>query len=550
MRFKAFVVLFAVLFSVTFAFAQDAASNDQNQSLGDFAKKVRAARDDQSGAQYDSGANPGQSQSLGDIARKYRANKEPDVVVTDEDAKTLFKEIDAILKFASQDAHLPIRTPVKHKVIGRDEVDKMMADYLAKDEERKKIQQSELVMKKFGLLPANFELQKFYATSGHELAGFYAFDDKTMYLLNWIELSKQEPVMAHELTHALQDQNFDLPKWNGIHGSSAANKADTIDTEARLAAVEGQAMVTFLDYMIRPSGRTLADIPNAVDTLRSIILSSYDSGVSFHNAPPLLKETTYFPYLDGFAFEMEVQKREGTDAAFAGVFRRPPHNTHEIIHPEDYIARARPATFALPDLTLAMGANYKPYDSGEIGELDVRIMATSFGRENDAYTVAEQWNGGSYQAVLQPSSASKPAADLTPRDLGLVYVSKWKTYVAAARFAQLYETALLTRTKAASPTAPTECPKKTECAIKWSAHFTTDDGPVTMEVAKDNTLVITQGLQESAVTQVKQALAHSPQGDSRASAASELSLKFAALPQMRALREQVLEQIIANAGRF
>ena len=383
----------------------------------------------------------------------------------------------------------------------------------------------------------------------HELAGFYAFDDKTMYLLNWIELSKQEPVMAHELTHALQDQNFDLPKWNGIHGNDAANKADSIDTEARLAAVEGQAMVTFLDYMIRPSGRTLADIPNAVDTLRSIILSSYDSGVSFHNAPPLLKETTYFPYLDGFAFEMEVQKREGTEGAFAGVFKRPPHNTHEIIHPEDYIAHVQPATFALPDLTSAL-ASYKLYDSGEIGELDVRIMATSFGRENDAYTVAAQWNGGSYQAVLKPSAATKPTADLTPGDLGLVYVSKWKSYQAAARFAQLYQEALLKRSKATGPTAPTECLKKTECAIKWSAHFTTDDGPVTMEVAQDNTLVITQGLQESAVTQVKQALAHAPQGDSRASSEPELSLKFAALPQMRALREQVFGAVVANAGRF
>ena len=549
MRFRLFALLLTVVFTAGFTLAQDAADGGQNESLGDFAKRVRAAKDDDSSAQQTSATTqapgPTQPESLGDVAKKYRENKKPDVVVTDEDAQDLFKQIDRIVNFASQDTHLPIHGEVKHKVIGRDEVDKMMVDFLAEDEERQNIQKSELVMKKFGLLPANFQLQKFYSTSGHSLAGFYAYKDRTMYLLNWIPLSKQQPVMAHELTHALQDQNFDLTRWNGIHSSHSADKTQQIDTEARLAAVEGQAMVVFVDYLLRPSGKTLADIPNAVETLRSILLSAYDSGVSVHNAPPLLKETTYFPYLDGFAFEMEIQKQEGTQGAFAGVFAHPPRNTHEIIHPEDYIAHTGPQDFSLPDLTSAIGAGYKPYDSGSMGELDVRIMATSFGRENEADTVASQWSGGSYQAVVKPFATAKSASDLTPSDLGLVYVSKWKSYAAASRLAQLYEAALLKRSKTTGATAPTECKPPANCASRWSASFISDEGPVAMEITADNTLIITQGLEPTTVTLVKEALAH-PQGQTRASAEPELSLKFAALPEMKALRESLLEAVVAK----
>lgn len=500
-----------------------------------------------------SSAEPEQ-QSLGEIAKAIKAKKKPEVVINQDDAEKLFREVDSILSFASESSELPKKTTVKYRLLGRDDVDKKLADSYSTDESSKRILHSELVLKKFGVLPDDFQMQKFLTTrGGSDLAGFYDFRDKTMYLLNWIALDKQRPVMAHELTHALQDQNFDLAKWrnpnrNNINDPLADDKG--VETDARVAATEGQAMLVYLDYEIRPMGMKLADATDRFEILKTRILNTYDSPVTFHTGPLIFSELARFPYFDGFAFELEVLKRAGTRAAFAGVFARPPRDTHEIMQPEAYLAETRPAPFSLPNLMPALGSGYKPYDSGSIGELDVRIMAKQFGRENDAYSVAPFWNGGAYLAVRKPSAAEKPDSSLVPADLALMYVSRWKTAAAAERFAELYKSAILKRSKLfdAAAAKSTQCDSKTpDCTARWRARFDTDEGPVVMEISRDNTLMITHGLEDSAVNQVKIALARDADS-TRASAEPELSLRFINVPAVQAMREEIVKQLTTRLG--
>jgi hypothetical protein len=493
--------------------------------------------------------NDAQQESIADIARRLRAKKKPEVVITEDDAQTLFKEIDSILTFASGSSDLPKHSSVKYRLIGREDADKQVLNARANDEAVKKIQHSELVLKKFGILPDDFHLQQFLNDRGdEELAGFYDFRDKTMYLLNWIPLEKQRPVMAHELTHALQDQNYDLLTWRNpsvkeVQEEDNARSDDrTAETEARIAATEGQAMLVALDYELLPLGVKLSNATDRFDGYKNRILGVYDQPAVFHNAPLIFSESARFPYFDGFTFELELLKRAGTAGAFAGVFTRPPRDTHEIMHPEDYLAETRGAPFTLPKLITALGSGYKPYDSGSIGELDVRIMAKQFGRDNDAYTVAPQWNGGAYLAVRKPVAASKTEADLKPSDLALIYVSRWKTAAAAERFAVLYKSALIGRSNAfdAASAKGVTCSSKTpDCTSRWYAHFATDQEPVAMEISSDNTLLITQGLDESLVKEVRQAVARAT-FDTSAASEPELSLRFMDLPAMRALRTEIL----------
>ena len=68
-----------------------------------------------------------------------------------------------------------------------------------------------------------------------QVAGYYNVKDQTVYLLDWIEPAAQRAILAHELTHALQDQNFLLEKWNKGPGESDDKKkkkwsADNLDT--------------------------------------------------------------------------------------------------------------------------------------------------------------------------------------------------------------------------------------------------------------------------------------------------------------------------------
>ncbi len=507
-------------------------------------------------AQDTAAANAEPQQSLADIARAIKAKKKPEVVVDQADAEKLFGEVDSILQFASQSSELPKKTAVKYKLLGRDEVDKKFAQALSTDESTKRIQHSELVLKKFGVLPDDFEMQKFLTDrGGQDLAGFYDFRDKTMYLLNWISLDKQRPVMAHELTHALQDQNYDLAKWrnpksNGKGDDDPLADDKGIEQDARVAATEGQAMVVFLDYEIRPMGIKLSESTDKFEVLKTRIMSTYDSPVKFHAAPLVFTEIAKFPYYDGFAFELEVLKRAGTRAAFAGVFARPPRDTHEIMQPEAYLSQTRPAPYSLPNLMPALGSGYKPYDSGSIGELDVRIMAKQFGRDNDAYSVAPYWNGGAYLAVRKPSAQSKTDDKLVPADLAMMYVSRWKTAAAAERFAELYKNAIVKRSKLfdAAAAKGSQCGANTpDCTSRWRARFDTDEGPVVMEISKDNTLMITQGLEDAAVQQVKLALARD-NGTTRASSEPELSLRFINEPAVQAIREEIVKELTTRLG--
>ena len=101
-----------------------------------------------------------------------------------------------------------------------------------------------------------------------QVAGFYDDKTKTVNLLDWIDPDEQKPVLAHELTHALQDQRggSDEMVGGGLggHREECARRTmqhiqtDEADT-ARDAVTEGQAMVVFLDYTLRPLGQDAAE---------------------------------------------------------------------------------------------------------------------------------------------------------------------------------------------------------------------------------------------------------------------------------------------------
>src|SRR3954464_1353773 len=222
--------------------------------------------------------------SLADIARSIRAKKKPEVVINQQDAEKLFQEVDSILSFASASSELPKRTTVKYKLLGREDVDKHFADALANDDAAQRLQRSELALKKFGMLPDDFQVQKYLANRGGDFAGFYDPREKTMYLLNWISLEQQRLVMAHELTHALQDQNYDLTKWrNPSLKNSVEDKGVEID--ARVAAAEGQAMLVYLDYELKSVGMKLAESTDRFDVLKTRVMSAYDSPMKSSTGP-------------------------------------------------------------------------------------------------------------------------------------------------------------------------------------------------------------------------------------------------------------------------
>src|SRR5579864_885479 len=184
---------------------------------------------------------------------------EKDHKITPDEAKELFQSVDQILHFASRDTLLPIKHSVKKAMVGRDEVEKYISDKFKDDADRIRFERSELVLKKFGLIPRKFNLHDFLIKLlGEQVAGYYDEKKKTMNLLDWVAMDMQKPVMDHEMTHALQDQSFDLTKMTKKdeeiekRGPEEPNALIQIDEEstARTAIMEGQAMIVFADYVL------------------------------------------------------------------------------------------------------------------------------------------------------------------------------------------------------------------------------------------------------------------------------------------------------------
>ncbi len=137
--------------------------------------------------------------------------EQPEHHITKAEADDLFRAVDEILAFDSQKTGLPIKHPVKRKLTSRAEVQKFFLDSFKDDESAKRLRQAELVLKKFGLIPRDASLAgTLLALYTESVAGYYDPKTKTVYLLDWLDPESQKPVLAHELTHALQDQNFGI----------------------------------------------------------------------------------------------------------------------------------------------------------------------------------------------------------------------------------------------------------------------------------------------------------------------------------------------------
>lgn len=366
----------------------------------------------------------------------------PEIRMTQTQAKELFASVDTIMQFASDDSKLAIKNKVKRRLTSRDAVEKYLVDKMKDDKDAKRMERSEIVLKKFGLIDQDFHLQPFLVSLLKEqIAGYYDSKTKTVNLLDWIEPDTQKPVLAHELTHALQDQRVNLDKWEGqsnddlSHNVAEDNQhieTDEQDT-AREAVLEGQAMAVLVDYSLKPMGQSVISQPDLVKAKADEQSVDADSPV-LERAPLLLQEALLFPYREGLKFEVDLLQDKGPGGAFGGVLDRPPATSFEIMNPRAYEARVKVPLLKMPDVHPLLDADYAPYDIGVMGQLDVRILAELFGGPQTAAALTQSWAGGIYYAVQKKDSPNKNST----ASISLLYLSQWKSPDAAAAFARMY----------------------------------------------------------------------------------------------------------------
>jgi hypothetical protein len=166
---------------------------------------------------------------------------------------------------------------------------------------------------------------------------------------------------------------------------------------------------------------------------------------------------------------------EGQHDAFAGALDNPPTSTWEIINPRDYEKHQAPPIPLLPDIHPLVDKLYRPYDIGQVGQLDVHILTGLFGGDNAARDLTPAWDGGIYWAG-QLRSATTPAQQDSTASIALFYLSVWKSPASARAFTRLYAGELGRKYSGLKPDPADQLPPSNDGSIQQA--WTTDEGPV------------------------------------------------------------------------
>lgn len=207
-------------------------------------------------------------------------------------------------------------------------------DYLIKTIDTKipkeRLRAESLVYRAFGFLPQTFNyeegLVKLYLD---QLGGYYDPVKDHFVMAAWMPAVLQVTIAVHELTHALQDQYYDLVAFTDQKIFSSD------ELLARSALVEGDATAVMMDYTSAMIGQPPLSKRGDVGSIMFQNVAGSALMPSLKSVPDSLKLMLMFPYTSGLRFAHELLKKGGykeIDKAFLS----PPRSTEEILHPEKY----------------------------------------------------------------------------------------------------------------------------------------------------------------------------------------------------------------------
>jgi len=312
----------------------------------------------------------------------------------------------AVLRETSEIRELSILKDVKSGAQSRAQIERMIIRNLESETTPEEMHASEVLLKVFGLAPKDFAYRAFLIKLlTEQVAGYYDPKAQQFYLADWIELEGQKPVMAHELTHALQDQHFNLKRFE---------KWPKGDSDAELAAhalIEGDATLAMTLYMAKNPMVALAFIRS---------LGAQEAAAEqFKQAPRALRESLLFPYEQGSAWATQLYRRGGWEMV-SQAFTKLPQSSEQILHAEKYFSHEAPQKLTLPDFKPLLGPAWKRIDYDVNGEWGCYLILDEFLNDSvESKRAAAGWGGDRY-ALYETGKANETfIAELTAWDTPL-----------------------------------------------------------------------------------------------------------------------------------
>ena len=294
---------------------------------------------------------------------------------------------DEVLQEMSAITGWELKTPLKKSIRSRQEIHAYVLREMDDEKDAKERYASKRSAEAFGLIPKGFDLDGFMVDLlTEQIAGLYDPKAHEFYIADWIDPEDQRTVMSHELTHALEDQHFQIEAW-----VKAARPNDDAEM-ARESVLEGSATAAMLEYMLKEKGLKLRDLH---DIDPSIFVGDLAETPMLKKAPSFIKDSLMFPYFGGLTFSLAVLKNDGWKG-FASVFARPPASTQQIMHPDLYRTgkSLMPIKLNLPDGL--PGSDWTLLEENSMGEFGWKEVLKQFLDADRAGKLAAAWEGDVY----------------------------------------------------------------------------------------------------------------------------------------------------------
>lgn len=314
---------------------------------------------------------------------------------------------------AAEIRDLGFKKQVKYSVVGKREV----SDIVKREIEKGFTGIDERVLKKFGFLNPDEEvLSRMTALYNEQVQGMYNEETNEMIMVEGIKLSGniQKMFLVHELTHVLQDQNFNL-KTLPLYSDN--------DDEAlsALSLIEGDATLAMFEYY-----KINLKIYKIFWDLFSYL--SVDQS-KLYESPYYLRENLIFPYKWGTKFVTSIYIGSGWKG-MDEVYKNPPKSTEEIMHPEKYLLD-RPLVVSIEEII----HNWELLDTNTMGEFNTRVLLSIYLGEYESIIPSQGWGGDKWQ-VWENKETGR---------LKVIWYTKWDTKKDADEFFDAFKKLLRKR---------------------------------------------------------------------------------------------------------
>jgi hypothetical protein len=310
---------------------------------------------------------------------------------------------DQVLAQMSKILNLPILEPLKKSLRSKEEIRAYLINEEKDDRTDAQRYADDKSLEAFGLIPKGFPLDSFMLdVLTEQVAGLYDPKDREFYIADWIAADDQKPVMAHELTHALEDQSFHLEKW-----IKAARPNDDAEL-ARDSVSEGNAMAAMVDYSLQDEHLGVRDLPDVAGLIRTRAVGEMDSDPRLSKAPPYIRDELLFPYLAGVSFTQQFLKAHAGWSDIHLVFENPPVSTQQIMHPSLYLKGVKPVPVSLPDWKGVAPDDWKLLEENVMGEFGLDEVLKQFLGAQRADTLSSAWAGDRYAVFEDQKTKDTP----------------------------------------------------------------------------------------------------------------------------------------------